>query len=79
MGSDAIWVRSEYETLRRLPETDAILFTIKTQQCDVLRLRHRPDIAHVLGAKLAALEPELERRGEPVPFPAWLPQWLAEC
>jgi hypothetical protein len=71
-----IWFRSEYQTLRRLPHSGAVLFTIKTQQCELARLRHRPEIARAIGAKLAALEPELERLGEPVPFPAWLPGWL---
>ena len=79
LGPTEIWLRSEYETLRRLPRTDTILFTIKTQQCEIDRLRARPDVAHGLGAKLAALEPELERRGDRVPFPKWLPGWLAAC
>ena len=79
LGPTDIWLRSEYETLRRLPRTDTILFTIKTQQCEIDRLRARPDVAHGLGAKLAALEPELERRGDRVPFPKWLPGWLAAC
>ena len=77
-GVTQLWLRSEYQTLRRLPRSGGVLFTIKTQQCDVDRLRHRPDIAYALGAKLAALEPELERRGEAVPFPAWLPATLAD-
>lgn len=79
LGPTDVWLRSEYETLRRLPQTDTILFTIKTQQCAIDRLRERPDVAHGLGAKLTALEPELERRGDRVPFPGWLPGWLAAC
>lgn len=79
LGPDEVWLRSEYETLRRLPDSDAIVFTIKTQQCPVARLRARPDVARALGAKLAALRPELERLGEPVPFPARLPGWLGAC
>ncbi len=41
LGPSEIWLRSEYETLRRLPQSDTILFTIKTQQCQIDRLRQR--------------------------------------
>ena len=38
-GVPELWLRCEYQTLRRLPDTGGVLFTIKTQQCDVDRLR----------------------------------------
>ena len=74
-----LWLRSEYRDAASPARTGGVLFTIKTQQCEVDRLRARPDVAQALGAKLAALEPELERRGDRVPFPKWLPGWLAAC
>ena len=40
-----MWIRSERQTLRRLPETDAIVFTIRVQQAPLGVLRNRPDIA----------------------------------
>ncbi len=41
----SLWIRSERQTLRRLPLTDAIVFTIKTQFAPFLQLRARPEIA----------------------------------
>jgi hypothetical protein len=40
-----MWIRSEYQTLRRLPQTDAILFTIRVQRAPLGVLRQRPDLA----------------------------------
>ena len=40
-----MWIRSERQTLRRLPVTDAIVFTIRVQQAPLGVLRARPDLA----------------------------------
>ncbi len=40
-----MWIRSERQTLRRLPETDAIVFTIRVQQVPLGVMRGRPDLA----------------------------------
>ena len=49
------WLRSERQTLRRLPRSDAILFTIRTQQ---VQLRHVDELTRgQLAARLRA-EPE---------------------
>jgi len=40
-----MWIRSERQTLRRLPESDAIVFTIRVQQAPLGVLRARPDLA----------------------------------
>lgn len=40
-----MWIRSEYQTLRRLPETGAILFTIRVQRAPLGVLRTRPEVA----------------------------------
>lgn len=40
-----MWIRSEFQTLRRLPGTDAILFTIRTQRAPLGVLIERPEIA----------------------------------
>ena len=42
---ESLWIRSERQTLRRLPETNAIVFTIKTQFAPFAQLRARPEIA----------------------------------
>ena len=38
-------LRSERQTLLRLPRSEAVLFTIKSQQCPVTVLRHVPTVA----------------------------------
>ena len=60
----------------RLPRTDAVLFTIKTQLCPVTVLRHRPELAAALAKKLAAEQVDLAARGDTIPFPPWLIPWL---
>ena len=75
-GVAQVWLRSERQTLVRLPRTGAVLFTIKTQHCPASVLTERPDIAHALATKLAAMEPEMARTGETVPFPSWFVTWL---
>jgi dimethylamine monooxygenase subunit A len=39
------WLRTEFQTLRRLPKSDAILFTIKLQIAPASVLLHKPKIA----------------------------------
>ena len=41
---DRLWLRSERQTLRRLPATGAVLFTIRVQQTPFSSLRERPDV-----------------------------------
>ncbi len=52
-----LWLRSERQTLRQLPETGAVVFTIRTQQMQIGVLQHRPDVACRLADRLAA-QPE---------------------
>ena len=40
-----LWIRSERQTLRRLPDSDAIIFTVKTQFAPFPELRARHDVA----------------------------------
>lgn len=56
------WLRSERQTLRRLPETGAILFTIRVQCTPVSLLAHRPDRGRDLAAWLRAPAGEFRRR-----------------
>jgi hypothetical protein len=74
---DGVWLRSEDQTLRLLPQSGSVLFTIKTEVCAASVLAERPDLAHPLAAKLSALSHELNTLGRPAPFPAWFPAWLA--
>ena len=75
-GVDQVWLRSERQTLVRLPRTGAVLFTIKTQLCPVTALRQRQDLAGALATKLAAEQSDLAARGDTIPFPPWLIPWL---
>jgi len=51
---DDLWLRSERQTLRSLPETGAVLFTIRVQQIPMADLAHRPSVAAALAARLRA-------------------------
>lgn len=76
---EGVWLRSEYQTLRRLPESGAVAFTIRTQVCPAGVLAHRPDVAEALGARLRSISPELSALGRRAPFPPWLPDRLADA
>jgi dimethylamine monooxygenase subunit A len=54
-----LWLRSERQTLSRLPESGAVLFTIRTQQVPLAVLADRPDIAAGMAAAISAWSPEL--------------------
>lgn len=56
---EGLWLRSERQTLRRLPTPDVVLFTIRTQQVPLSVLAERPDVAHRMAAAIAAWSPEL--------------------
>jgi hypothetical protein len=50
-NGEPMWLRSEYQTLRRLPGLDAILFTIRVQRAPLGVLLDRPDLMRaMLGA-----------------------------
>lgn len=46
------WLRSERQTLVRLPSAEAVVFTIRTQQIPVVVLQDRPDVAGRLAAAI---------------------------
>jgi hypothetical protein len=54
-----LYLRSEYQTLRRLPRTDAIVFTIRTQQVPLDVVATRPDLCARLAAAVRAWSSEL--------------------
>ena len=53
-----MWIRSELQTLRRLPETGAILFTIRVQRAPLGVLRQRPDLAKKMLVTLGSWDRE---------------------
>lgn len=71
-----LWLRSERQTLRRLPRSGAVLFTIRTQQVPLAAVAERPDLAGAMAAVVKAWPARLARyrgathwRG---PVVAWL-------
>jgi hypothetical protein len=47
-----LWMRSERQTLRRLPHSDAVLFTIRIRQCTLDELCLQPGVAERLLTQL---------------------------
>jgi hypothetical protein len=72
----ALWLRSERQTLRALPESGAVLFTIRVQQTPFPTLAERPDVAAALADRLVAQPAELVEMnglaGRVEPVVAWL-------
>lgn len=68
-AGETLFVRSERQTLRRLPETGAILFTIGIY-VEPLGLLDSTNILKLAEAVQTMVEGEGERRGAPAYFPA---------
>ncbi|HEX7132530.1 MAG TPA: DUF3445 domain-containing protein [Iamia sp.] len=72
----ALWLRSERQTLRALPHTGAVLFTIRVQQTPFGSLAERPDVAAALAGRLRAQPAELVEmnglQGRMEPVASWL-------
>lgn len=58
---ERLWLRSERQTLRRLPRSGAVLFTIKVQLAPVTELTERPELTERLLAMMESRSPELVR------------------
>jgi hypothetical protein len=56
---EGLWLRSERQTLRRLPTAGTILFTIRTQQVPLAVLGENPDVARRMAAAIDAWSSEL--------------------
>jgi hypothetical protein len=71
-----LWLRSERQTLTRLPRTGAVVFTIRTQQVPLAVVAGHPDLRARLARAVAAWPPHQAayRGGEAVrrPLAAWL-------
>lgn len=53
-----LWLRLERQTLRRLPATGAVLFTIRTYVRPIADFRARPAVARDLAGAIRAMPPE---------------------
>ncbi len=56
---ERLWLRIERQTLRRLPQTGAIVFTIRTLQAPVSVLRSDPEAAALLARAIGELPPDV--------------------
>jgi hypothetical protein len=75
-AGEKVWLRMERQTLRRLPRTRAILFTIRVHVRPLHHLARRPERAARFAATLRAL-PEPMRRYKSLPsFLAAVLTWL---
>lgn len=73
---EGLWLRSERQTLRRLPVTGAVLFTIRTQQVPLRAVADRADVAGAMASVVEAWPDRLARyrgaTGWREPVVAWL-------
>jgi hypothetical protein len=76
---DGLWLRSERQTLRRMPQTDAVVFTIRTQQVPLAAVAARPDVAAGLAAAIEAWSPELAAYRGAAPWRAHTVRWLRQA
>lgn len=53
-AGERLWLRSERQTLRRLPRSGAVLFTIRVQQAPLAVMGARPDLAHAMATTARA-------------------------
>jgi hypothetical protein len=72
---EELFVRSERQTLRRLPR-GAVLFTIKTQQAPLGALGERPEVARRMAATIRAMPPEHLTGRSFAPYADDLVTWL---
>ena len=73
---ESLWLRSERQTLRALPRSKAVLFTIRVQQTPFASLAERPDVAAALARRLRAQPDALVAmnglEGRLTPVVSWL-------
>ncbi|HVF33180.1 MAG TPA: DUF3445 domain-containing protein [Acidimicrobiales bacterium] len=56
---EGLWLRSERQSLHALPESGAVLFTIRTEQVPLIAVAERPDVAAAMAAALRSWSPDL--------------------
>jgi hypothetical protein len=71
-------LRSERQTLRRLPRTGAVLFTIRVQQVPFDALRLRPDVAGALADRIDSQPEALTEMNGLGPHHRVVVAWLRE-
>lgn len=75
-AGDRLWIRIERQTLRRLPKSGDILFTIRTFVDPLSCLEARPDLAAALRASLEQMPEGMQLYKSLPPFRAALDRYL---
>lgn len=73
-----LWLRVERQTIRRLPVSQGILFTIRTHVYSLGAVAEMADVAARLGQAIRALEPEMQAYKNLLPFRGALLGYLGE-
>jgi len=75
-AGEKLWLRMERQTLRRLPRTGDILFTIRIHTHSLQHLARRPERAAHLAAAIRTLPPDMQRYKSLPPFLDAVLAWL---
>jgi hypothetical protein len=78
-AGERLWLRVERQTLRRLPATGAVLFTIRIHRWPLASLAARPEAAGRLKATIESLPPALARYKSIPVFGEAVTAWLARA
>lgn len=76
-AGEQLWLRVERQTLRKLPQTEAVVFTIRTYITRLDRAITAPTAAAELAGAVRALPIEMLRYKQIAPFAPALLTWLA--
>jgi hypothetical protein len=74
-----VWLRVERQTLRRLPDSGAVLFGIRVHVYPLARIAARAPVAARLAAAVGALPEETARYKSIAPFRPAVLAYLADC
>lgn len=78
-AGDKLFLRVERQTLRRLPASGAIVFTIKTHIDPLRSISERPELLRGLRASIATMPPEMAAYKAMPPIRDALTGWLDWC
>lgn len=78
-AGEKLWLRLERQTLRRLPHTQDVLFTIRVYVHPLHTLAARSERAAALAAAIRALPPDLQTYKSVRPFREAILAWLDQC
>lgn len=79
LDGSPMWIRSERQTLRRLPDNGAIIFTIRVQTAPLGVLRGRPDLAAKMHTATMSWDADKRRYTSTGGVLDQLIEWLAEA